>query len=61
MGWDIIATIVAREGITIGYELWRLNQHKQLPTQEDWDRLLTLKKSEDFRREAVERAAARPA
>ena len=56
MGWEILLPIVAREGLTIGYELWKLQQAKQLPTQEDWDKLLVLRKAEDFRREAFARA-----
>ena len=56
MGWEILAPIIAREGLNMGYEIWRMSQQRQMPTQADWDRLFVVKKSEDFLREARERA-----
>ena len=57
MGWEILLPIIAREGLNVGYELWRVSQQRHMPTQEDWDRLFVVKKAEDFLQEARDRAA----
>lgn len=44
MSWEIIAAIVAKEGITVAFQLWKNALDGAEVTPEKWDELLKSRK-----------------
>lgn len=45
MSWEIIAAIIAREGINVAFKLWRNVLDKEPVTEEKWNDLLKSRKT----------------
>jgi hypothetical protein len=62
MTWADLAPVIARYGIELAYELWKLATSGGAPTEADWQGLLALarKPMADYLKEARERAGQPP-
>ena len=48
MGWEILAPIIAREGINVAYAIWLKWKANSEPTEADWVELRAIKSADQL-------------